>query len=80
VARFGDNGSLRGSQGALKQEATRWILIAVLGFICVIGVYLLWLKASGDCGSCQVPFGALLLRAPTWPRITVSISSYSDKY
>ena len=51
LVQFGDSGSPRRSQGrsndALKHEATVWILMAVLGFICVIGFYLFWLKISG---------------------------------
>jgi hypothetical protein len=65
LVRFGDSGSLCRPQGwpndALKQEATAWILIVVLGSICVIGFYLFWLKTSGDCGSCQVLFGSIAL-------------------
>jgi hypothetical protein len=45
LVRFGDSGGLgRRPQGwndaALKQEATAWMLIVVLGSICVIGLYL----------------------------------------
>jgi hypothetical protein len=52
LVRFGNSGSSHSLQGcsdiALKQEATVWILILVLVFICIFGCYLFWLKASGD--------------------------------
>jgi hypothetical protein len=31
-----------------KQEAPAWILIAVHGFISIIGFYLLWLRVGGE--------------------------------
>jgi hypothetical protein len=50
LIRFGNGASLGSledcSNVALKQEATVWILIVVLVFICMIGCYLFWLKAS----------------------------------
>jgi hypothetical protein len=51
LIRFGDSASLRHAQGwsndALKQEVTAWILIVVLGFLCLVGFYIFWLKAGG---------------------------------
>jgi hypothetical protein len=50
LVRFGNSASLRSLQGcsdlALEQEVTVWILIGVLAFICIFGLYLFWLKAS----------------------------------
>jgi hypothetical protein len=28
-----------------RQEATAWVLIVLLGFVCLVGLYLLWTKA-----------------------------------
>jgi hypothetical protein len=66
LIRFGDSASLRHAQGwsndALKQEVTAWILIVVLGFLCLVGFYMFWLKAGGHCGSNQVLYGRVVFK------------------
>jgi hypothetical protein len=45
--------------GTRKQKVAAWILVAVYGFISIIGFYLLWLKGSTDCGPYRVLCGGV---------------------